>query len=473
MHRFIKPDEADRDPELVRVLSIAVRAADLGIWQWDLGTQEFVYSGRAKEIFGFPEDQPVTRDQIVAVLHPDDHQIVREQAALALDSDDPKREPYLYRIRRANDGAQRWVQAFGELVFETVAGERKPVRFIGTLQDVTEEIVAKQDLARQEARLRLAIEASGIAIWEINLADQSIAHSPELNRLCGFPPDARPTLDDFRSRYAPGERERIEREGAEARARGETKYRSEIRQIWPDGTEKWLSLRAQLAPGEKNYGGRVIGVLVDVTEQKKREERQALLVSEFQHRVKNSFALTQSIVNQTLRGEDVADHLRLKLSSRLQLMADAHEIIAHGSWERASLGALLKRIAGPFEGEDGDRVTVRGDEVDLSPAAALSFALVLHELFTNASKYGALSNDTGRVEITSRSDHVAEPPFLLFEWVERDGPAVIQPTETGFGTRLIQRAFAAEFDTTVKSEFAPEGFRLTMRVPLHDVTAPD
>lgn len=192
---------------------------------------------------------PVTRDQIIAVLHPDDHRIAREQAERGLNPSLKRREPYRYRIHRADTGAQRWIHAFGEPVFATVDGKPVPIRYIGTLQDVTEEVLAKERLKNQEARLRLAIEASGIAVWEVNIADQSVTHSAELNRLCGFPPEARPTLEELRSRYAPRERERMERLGAEARARGDTKLEAEIRHLWPDGTEKWLSLRAQLAPG--------------------------------------------------------------------------------------------------------------------------------------------------------------------------------------------------------------------------------
>jgi PAS domain S-box-containing protein len=453
--------------EVARRLSIAVDAANLGIWEWDLRTNEFVYSDRAKEIFGFQKNEPVTRERIIEVLHPGDHQIAKEQATRDLDPSLQKRNPYRYRIYRANDGELRWIHAFGEPEFETVKGKLVAIRFVGTIQDVTEEVLAKEELAQQEARLRLAIEASGAAVWELNISDQTLTHSPELNKLLGFPPEARPTLEELRSRYAPGERQRIEKEGAEARTHRETDYQTEIHYIWPDGTDKWLLLRAQLAPGETDYDGRVIGVLIDITEQKKREEQQALLVSEFQHRIKNSFAIVHAIVSQTLRDEDITAETRTKLLARLQAIGHAHDLIGMGAWESASLLAIIDRTSAAFDGERSGRIELQVDDVNLSPRAALSFSLVLHELFTNAVKYGALSNDDGRVCIKSEESK----ELLKLEWTEKNGPSVTQITRKGFGTRLIDGIFATEFDTVVRRQIIDRGLCLKLEIPIQRATA--
>ena len=461
--------EADEGP-LARRLQLAVHAAEIGFWEWDLRTDEFRYSDRAKQIFGFAESEDVTRDKIVATLHPADHQIAKEQAERGLDPSLKKRDPYRYRIYRSNDGELRWIHAFGEPEFEESNGALLPIRYVGILQDVTDEVLARERLVQQEARLRLAIEASGIAVWELNQVDQTITHSPELNRLCGFPDDARPTLDDFRSRYAPGERERIEREGARLRELGETKYETEIHHIWPDGTEKWLSLRAQLAPGETSYDGRVIGVLVDITAQKQREEQQALLVAEFKHRIQNSFAITQSIINQTLRGEEISESVRSKLFARLRAMSDAHDLIADGAWEGASLSSITRRIVDAFDESGNNRVAVNVDNVRLSPRAAISFALVLHELCTNAIKYGALSNAEGRVEIDITRNDRRKTPWLRFSWVEVDGPPVAEFSRTGFGTRLIDHVFKAEFGSRIKRTFKTGKFIFTLEAPMAQVT---
>jgi PAS domain S-box-containing protein len=457
-------------PDAARVLAIAVKAADLGIWQWDIRANTFEYSERAKRIFGFPPGLPVERQQIIDVLHPGDHAVAKEQATRSLDPKLSKREPYLYRIHRANDGALRWIRAFGEPVFQTHEGEQVAVRFIGTLEDVTDEVEARDRLAREEARLRMAIEASGIAVWELDLADGSVAHSPELNRMCGFPADARPTLAEFRSRYAPGERERIEREGAEVRARGGTSFESEIRHIWPDGTEKWLAMKAQVAPGEPGNNGRVIGVVVDITEHKQREEQLALLVSEFKHRIKNSFALTQALLGQALREEGVSEATRDKLFARLRAMAGTHDVLAGAEWTGATLQAVLEGAVRPFVGQHDERIVISGPEVRLSPRGALSFSLVFHELLTNATKYGALSEASGqvRVEVTP----LEGLDELAFSWREMGGPPVVQSEKAGFGTKLIERLLAGEYAARLSRDLRPEGLTLKVEFPAGSIVAP-
>lgn len=456
---------SDGSDKLARKLALALRAAELGVWEWDLETDRFSYSDRAKEIFGFAAGEEVTRERILEVMHPEDHLRAREQAAQSMDPDNGRRSPYRYRIWRASDGELRWIHAFGEPQFELRDGKRVAVSLIGTVQDVTAEVEAQEQLAYQEARLRLAIEASGMAVWEVDLATQSVTHSPELNRLCGFPDDARPTLAELRSRYAPGERERLERMGAEARSRGETKVATEIRHIWPDGTERWLLLRAQLAPGERSYSGRVIGVLIDITEQKRHQEHQALMLSELKHRIKNSFAVTQAVISQSLRGEEISSASRTKLFARLQALASAHDEIVKGAWESASLKAVIARARSAFEGNYEARVDLRGDDAILPPRAALAFSLVLHELFTNAVKYGSLSNEAGSIRIDLRT-HTDGSPHLSFVWSEHDGPAVVEPVHSGFGTRLLDRLLSAELDAEVERHFASEGFFCRIEVPL-------
>ncbi|MBX3575554.1 MAG: PAS domain-containing protein [Mesorhizobium sp.] len=463
----------DINAQLAKKLSVALQAAELGVWEWDLAADRFTYSARAKEIFGFAPDVEVTRERILEVMHPEDHLRAKEQAAQSMDPKNKQRLPYRYRIRRADSGEVRWIHAFGEPIFRETDGTPVAVGFIGTIQDVTSEVEAKERLEYQEARLRLAIEASGMAVWEIDLATETVTHSPELNRLCGFSPDARPTLAEFRSRYAPGERERLEKIGAEARSRGETKVATEIHHIWPDRTEKWLSLRAQLAPGEKNYGGRIIGVLIDVTEQKQREQHQALLLSELKHRIKNSFAVTQAVISQSLRGDEISAASRAKLFARLQALASAHDEIVKGAWESASLKSVIGRARSTFEGNFDARVHVEGNDAVLPPRAALAFSLVLHELFTNAIKYGSLSKDGGSIRIDLET-HTNSPSYLSFVWSEHDGPVVSEPVHTGFGTRLLDRLLSAELDAGVTRRFDPAGFVCQIRVPLEKlaVSAP-
>jgi len=449
-----------------RRLQIAVRAASLGVYDWNLRTDAFVYSTTAKEIFGLPPDGEVTRDRLRSLLHPDDVAQVAAKAERARDPAFRDEEGYRYRIFRADTGALRWIEAFGDMVFDHGVDPPVPLHYIGTLRDITEQVCQQETLRRQEARLRLAIEASGIAVWELDLADGSILHSPELNRLCGFPPDARPTLDEFRARYAPGERERLDLLGAEARARGETRIATEVHHVWPDGTERWLSMRAQLAPGETSYDGRIIGVLVDITEQKRREQDQALLLGELKHRIKNSFAIAQSIINQTLRGSGVSAETRRSLADRLQAMAVAHDEIAKGPWAGASLLATVARVCSAFGGDWNHRISVTGDDIDLPPRTVLSFSLLFHELLTNATKYGALAGDEGSVAVrVERADRGGEGGAVAIEWKERRSlPLTTRPGSPGFGTRLMDTVIA-DLQGTIERDFGPHGLSCRIHVP--------
>lgn len=135
---------------------------------------------------------------------------------------------------------------------------------------------------------------------EVNVGTGTVTHSPKLNMLCRFPPDATPSVAEFQAHYSPGELERIHTPSAQLASRGEKRMEADLRLIWPDGTPKWVRLRAQEIP--ESDGKRIIGVLYDITERKYAEERTELIARELRHRIKNSLAVLQSIASQSIRG---------------------------------------------------------------------------------------------------------------------------------------------------------------------------
>ncbi len=449
--------EAPKNAELElersqRRLEIATSAANLGIWEWNLETNEMVYSAIAKAICGFPLDQPVTFEQVAGVTHPDDLPRTSAQARRAIDPNIRSTEPYRYRITRADTGEVRWLLAHGEATFVQRGAESVAVSYTGTIQDITDEQLAAAALRESEARLRLALQASGMALWELDIVTGRIAQSPALNLMFGLREDAQPTAEELRCFYAPGEHERLEQEAAMLRERGETQMQSEFK-IACNGSERWLLLRAALAPGSDR---KVIGVLMDITERKLAEERMALVTAELQHRMKNTLAVIRAIAAQTFRHS--ARHELEAFHGRLQALASATDTLAGRLAGEAELRDILGKIVEPFVQRSGS-FEMRGPNVRLPSSLAFSIALLLHELGTNAAKYGALSVDGGMVAITWERTSAG----LDLTWRETGGPPVAPPAREGFGSRLLQKGLPGG---RVAVDFAPEGLVCTIHCPL-------
>ena len=441
--------------EVERRFEVAAHAANLGVWDWDLATNAFVYSRKAKEICGFNPDLPVTFEQILAVTHPEDLPRTTALAARALDPAIRATDRYRYRVVRADTNEIRWVLAHGHAIFDLDTSPDQAIRYIGTLQDITEQKLAEDSLAEGEARLRLAVEAGKLAVWELNLDAGQITPSPELNVLCGFPADISPSLADFRSRYAPGEAERIDREGAAIKAKGGTSIQSEFKQIWPDGSVKWLLLRAQVAPPTEKIKNRVIGILIDITDRKLAEERSELIAREMEHRVKNSLAVVRSLTEQSFRQKADAQTVRVGLLGRLRAFETATQFALRGSDIDEDLRELINAIVEPYRQTDIDPFVIEGPHQPIDGKAAISLALALHELCTNAVKYGALSIAGGRVSITWK----VTGSGLRLIWKEAGGPPVAFPKSRGFGATLLRRNLFPGPDDSVELSFEPDGVR--------------
>ncbi|HEY0104329.1 MAG TPA: PAS domain S-box protein [Brevundimonas sp.] len=252
-------------------LQLATDAAAIGIWDWDVLSGRMNYSAEAKAICGFAPDQDVTFQGARRVTHPDDYPRTAAMARRALDPLLRERLPYEYRVVRS-DGEVRWVLAHGEAVFADVNGELQAVRYVGTLQDITDRRRLEDAERAGRARLALAIEAGRMAVWELEIATDKVTGSPELNRLLGFPEDADPTAEEMRARYYAGEEERLRAVGEAALARGERVIDAEYRYVWPDGTVRWLWLRAEFTLDQAGAPSHAVGVLADITERRRSEE---------------------------------------------------------------------------------------------------------------------------------------------------------------------------------------------------------
>jgi two-component sensor histidine kinase len=191
---------------------------------------------------------------------------------------------------------------------------------------------------------------------------------------------------------------------------------------------------------------------------------QRLLLEEMHHRVKNILATVMAITSQSLQGADSLEHGRQAIAERLIALGRVHDLLLQTNWTSAPLAEILRNAIEPFDPKGAGRFFVQSSDIDVGSAAVLPLAMVLNELCTNAVKYGALSNASGRVDITATVDD-SGTRFLL-RWVESGGPAIKAPTRRGFGTRLIERSFASQLQGQAQLAFEPTGVVCVLAVPV-------
>jgi PAS domain S-box-containing protein len=310
--------------------------------------------------------------------------------------------------------------------------------------------------------LRLAVDAARLAIWEYDVGEANIRGTPELNRILGFPEDQPLGVKAVNERYYPGDAARIQEAGAAALAAGQRYFQLEYRYVWPDGSVRWLLLRAEILFDSGDNPSGALGVVMDITEEKANEEHRTLLLRELQHRVSNTLSLVAAIANQTFRSDEHSEPLAA-FSKRLSALGDAHRILISENWLSAEMTEVVSAALKPYW--IPERFEVTGPKLSLGSRRALSLALAINELATNAAKYGALSNAVGQVAVAWHVERGPDGPRLHFRWQESGGPPVSEPTRAGFGSRLI-KMLATDFDGELDVRYPPTGVVCVLAAPL-------
>ncbi|HEY8382073.1 MAG TPA: PAS domain S-box protein [Microvirga sp.] len=364
------------------------------------------------------------------------------------------------------DGSTFPVEAAGQPILY-----RGRLMRVATLRDLSERRVAEGALRDSEERFRSFAEASADVLWVADAVARRLEYlSPAFKALWGEDPDAviqRPSR--WFELLHPDDHALVA--GAfERTARGE-RMELEYRIIRPDGEVRWIRDTGFPIRGPDGSIRRVGGLARDITRRKEDETRQRLLLGELNHRVKNTLATVQSIARQTLRHAEDPAVFQERFEDRLLALSQTHNLLTSESWERASLRALLKQELAPY-GKARCRYDGPAD-VHLAPRAVVALGMALHELTTNAAKYGALSVETGRVTLDwSVSGGLFER--LRLEWREEGGPPIAAPpARRGFGSRLLERGITAELGGTVDLDFAPEGLRAVIELPLDRSNVPE
>ena len=207
-------------------------------------------------------------------------------------------------------------------------------------------------------------------------------------------------------------------------------------------------------------------VFRDVTDRKRAEQQRDLLIGELHHRVKNTLATVQALAAQTFRHGGVETSTQASFEGRLLTLSNVHSVLTNDNWASAELHDVVASTLQPHRAPEGDRFTVQGPAMRLRPQSAVALSMALHELCTNAIKYGALSADSGRVDLQWQA---ADGRFRL-RWQEHGGPPVAAPSRRGFGSRLIERSLATQLQGEVRIEFEPAGVVCTIDAPLDAVS---
>lgn len=331
-----------------------------------------------------------------------------------------------------------------------------------------EREVALARVAESEARLRLALNAGDLGSWEYTPATAEFIASAACRAHFGRRADEPFSYDDLVAALHPDDRERQVKAVAQA-IRDRSDLHGEYRAIWPDRSEHWIRISGRVRWSEDGPPS-LVGVSQDITARRLADERQGLLLHELNHRVKNTLATVQSVAVMTRRSAQDGDLLAWDaFLGRLQGLSKTHDLLTAAQWQGALLEDVLRNELEPYQDTMRQRIRLRGPRINLQPGAVLALGLAIHELATNASKYGSLTVPEGKVTVMWATTPGLTPPMLIVEWVESGGPPVAPPQRQGFGTKLIQRGLAQQLGGEIKLAFEPDGIRCVITFPIKNV----
>ena len=295
--------------------------------------------------------------------------------------------------------------------------------------------------------------------WEWDAATGKLTWDDGQYRICGVDPeDFVVTPANVKALIPPEDYDDLLAASTSALRSGKP-FQSEFRVRRPNGEIRWCLGTAIASVDSGGRTLRVTGVTVDMTERKHAEERQLLLAREVDHRAKNALTLVQSILRLTRAG-DIDEYVEA-VEGRIKALSRAHTILSHARWEGADLASLVDEELAPYTFPGSDQVAVTGPKAFLDPSTAQALALTLHELASNAAKYGSLSNANGRLALAWN----IEQDQLVLRWVESGGPRVLRPATSGFGTKIILGSIERQLQGAVTFEWRPDGLRCVLAVP--------
>ena len=361
-----------------------------------------------------------------------------------------------------NPDGRRWVARVHVEPMRSPGGD--VIGAINCFQDVTEEYEMRLAAERRQLTFDLAMVASDMGTWRYTFADNICVYDDNAQRLYGLS-EANFLHDEqgVKAKFHPDDLDLMWARVAKALdPHGDGRYDVEYRVKQLDGGWRWLSAWGVVefeGYGEARKPVAIAGASRDLTGRKKAEELQRLLLNELDHRVKNTLGIVQSLTSQTLRTSSDLASAGKALEARIMSLAQAHDLLTQHSWAGADLQSVIARAMQPFE---AGQIRLSGPSILVSPRHVLALSLTLHELATNAAKYGALSCAEGNLNVHWE----IREGCMHLRWRETKGPQVVPPTRRGFGSRLLEAGVLRDLGGKVNLDYLPSGLHCDITASL-------
>lgn len=445
----------EREQRITRALSIV-------LWEVDPATFRFTYvSKEAEALLGYQEEEWKAPGFWERSLHQDDREWAMSFCAGATDRGED--HEFDYRMRHA-DGSVVWVRD----IVAVESRDGKPARLSGMLIDVTNLKQAEQAVERSRGQLRSIIEHSPLAYIEWDADIRVRVWTERAQQIFGW------TADELLGRhygswkfvYEP-DTDMIGEVAGRIMSGEITHTIVRGRFYHKDGSILHVEWYCWITFDDAGKPIAVHTLAQDITERVQAEQRQTFMMQELDHRVKNNLAAIISLADATARAVSSLDEFRSAFNGRLRALARTHALLARSRWSGVRIGDLVTETLAPYSDPMGPRVDADGPNALLPPRAAAPLCMALHELATNAIKYGALSLSSGVVSVRWTVDGDEDSPRGLdLRWEERGGPPVGDVTRRGFGTSLITDAIMHELSGKASIQFEPQGVRCRIVAPL-------
>jgi two-component sensor histidine kinase/DNA-binding response OmpR family regulator len=353
------------------------------------------------------------------------------------------------------------VRVFAELYRKTRQLETLNRELEQRVAERTAELEASTTrLLESEQRRSVALAAGQMGSWDWDVVTGKCIWDDGQYRIFGVEPGAFAlTFENIRSFIHPDDLQRIQELMCNDGLGDKQTFQTEARIIRPNGETRWCICAAALTADAEGRIVRVSGVSIDISDRKEAEDRQALLAREVDHRARNTLAVVQAIVRLTHASTTPA--YVAAVEGRIRALAQTHNLLSKSYWQGADLGQLVAEELAPYRTGSGGKVRASGPAVFLPPDTAQTIALALHELATNAAKYGALSSRSGEVTVTWK----LEPGNLALKWSEAGGPPVTAPLSQGFGTKIINGSIKRQIGGKVAFDWRPQGLVCQLSLP--------